>query len=520
MAANFSQVQRAVQKQALKLSQVQIQSLKYLELNALDLRGEIYSEVEKNPALEITGDRMEDGSFSVRTNGGPLSDNTKMGSESSSGEQKSRAFQEALESKADNRETLSAHLLSQFNLVSLPENQVLLGTKLIQNLDKSGCHILAPETFLLPGDTRDDLKKCLEVIQNLDPVGCCVKNFSESLLVQAKIKGNASDAALFILDGHFDFLNPPVPEKILKRIKNFVEEEKKKAFSKQSYDSLLALTEDDILASVEFIKTLDPKPARDFSQDENVYVIPEVKVEKILIKDVKPGDQETVVEIPGDEEFCFRLKMDDFYLPALSLSSDYVSIEKDKSVPDSAKDSIRSGIQNARMFMDMLEYRRQLIFFATREIVRSQVEFFRDGPGHLAVLSQKDISERLEVHESTISRMANSKFLDCEWGVYPVKYFFTSGISQSSKTENFPETNSTQEQKNISPVEQNKGAVSKDRVVFELKKIIESTPPGAKPLSDRKISELLLSMGIKVARRTIAKYRYQLNLGSSYERKK
>lgn len=498
MALNFVQTQRISQKQIQRLNQVQIQSLKYLAMNSFDLRDAVYAEANKNPALEIVKDEIEEGeNEGSRTSG--LSDYTRTGTASKSGEEKSDAFQSILESKADTRESLSEHLLFQFNVMNLKENQRVLGTKLIHNLDKNGFHILAPVSFLdFETDSQEDLEKCISIIQNLDPVGCCCSNIEESLFVQAKAVKNPPELALFILDGHLNFLNPPVASKVLKHITDFAREENEKAFNPKDYSFVKELSEEDVEEAIDFIKNLDPHPARNFSSNENAYIVPDVYVTKIPF--VKSGSTtDLVINGSGENAHSFLIKKASGIVPEIAVSKDYLDIARMKNLPEEQKKTVTESIQNARQIMEMIKYRQDTILEATCAIVEAQTEFFEKGPGYLEPLVQRQIAELLSVHETTISRLANEKYLQCEWGIFPMKYFFTTGVSQGSDKKS-GET------------------ISKDRIVFEMKKLIDAQKPGEKKLSDQKLCDILNAMGIKVARRTIAKYRSQLNIASSYDR--
>ncbi|MBP5402257.1 MAG: hypothetical protein J6Y36_03760 [Treponema sp.] len=510
MALKFTQSQRASQKQIQKLTQVQIQALNYLAMNNFDLREAIYSEADKNPALEITKDEIEDSDNSysegqVLLKNSALNDYTSTASVSKSAEEKADAYQKALESRADTRESLSAHLLFQFNVMNLPENQHILGTKLINNLDKNGFHILAPVSFInIKTDTQKDLDTCLDIIQNLDPAGCCCTSVEESLLVQARASKNPPDAAIFILDGHLNFLNPPVASKVLKKISDFVKEERKKSFNTVDYSFTDKFDEKQIEEAIEFIKNLNPRPARDFSSEDNAFIFADVYVEKISGSLNLNTNSGIVVNIPESRDTSFLIKTSHAYLPELSVSKEYLEISKMPGISEEQKKKLSESVSNAKQIIEMIQYREDTLLLATRAIVNAQMEFFKKGPGHLSPLVQKQIAELISVHETTVSRIANGKYLQCEWGLFPFKYFFTSGVSQGEQN------------KNGSP--DLKDAISKERIVFEMKKLIDAQKPGEKKLSDQKICDILNSKGIKVARRTIAKYRYQLNIASSYDR--
>lgn len=533
MALSFSQVQRISQKQSLKLSQIQIQSLNLLSLNSADFRSAIYTEVEKNPALEITRDSFEDGIETVSKSSGGLSDYTHISKAGRAEDDKSQAFQNVLESQADDRESLSEHLEFQLRTSKLTESQKTLGTKLIHNLDKDGFHILAPVSFLnLDENIPQDLEICLHTIQNLDPCGTCCANIGESLLVQARAQDEVPPAALFILETDLNFLYPPQPQKVLAKIKDYAAAESKKAFNTKDFSFVQNFTEDDIEDAIAFIKTLDPKPARDYSQNENSYIVPEVYVEKIPLVTNPEKMDDAFINGTGEGAHSFLIRTAQGLIPDVVVSKEYIDLAKEKSLPEEQKKKLSESVTNAKQFIDIIKYREQSIMTAACAIVERQTEFFEKGPGHLVPLTQRELAPILEVTESTVSRMANNKFLQCEWGIFPLKYFFTtgvvqekpklppdatgidiengvnfsSGISQASTTSAAPDSNETPD------------VVSKDKILFEIKQILDSQPAGAKKLSDQKLSDMLAARGIKVARRTIAKYRSQANIESSYNR--
>lgn len=511
MSLNFSQTQKASQKQVQKLNQVQIQSLKYLAMNSFDLRNEIYEEVEKNPSLEISSDiDVSDNFYSAeKKHSEHFSDNTRMSNASGAAQAKTEAFQEILESKADTSETLSEHLLSQFELIALPENQNELGKKLIHNLDKNGFHLLAPVSFLnYETDSEEDLKKCLSIIQNLEPCGCCCKNVEESLLIQAKAKNNPPAAALFILDGHIDFLDPPVASKVLKRIRDFVKEEKEKAFSNENFAFTEKFDEEQIQHAIKFIQSLDPYPAREFTPDENSFVVPEIFVKKIpLLKDnIVP--EFDIISGTGEGAHSFVIQTASGLLPEVTISKDYRELLKAKNLSSEERSTMEKLVIDGKAFIESLKYRNNSVFTAAVEIVKAQIDFFEKGPGNLVPFRQKDLAEILGVHETTISRLANSKYLECEWGLFPLKYFFVNGIAQTK----------TVGTSDCSTKENNAGIVSKDRILFEMQAILSSLSNSEKQLSDQKLADLLAQRGIKIARRTVAKYRSQIGVKSSYDR--
>ena len=509
---NFQQRASQKMERLQKMSRSQIMSLKLLSMSAGDMRGEIYSQAEKNPALRIKSDPLESGVSSSRveeTNVSRFSDNTRYARTDAKGNAASDNFQAALESNADDRETLAEHLEHQLNSMSLPDEERALCLRLIHNLDEKGFHILAPVSLLdksNPCHGETFLRRCIGIVQRMDPAGTCASGYLESLLVQAKISGKASPLTIFLLESHehFSFLSPPQIQKIQKKISDCLSEQEKLRFGTRDG---IRLTKDDISPdkigdALNFIRTLDPYPARNFGVSRTNFIAPDVIVKK------NPGDGEPSV-MPARE-----------FLPRLEISKEYISLIgstkiKDGDVSEKSERKkaelrfARDSVSEARLFIDSVAYRESTILKAAREIVRAQALFFENGPGHLAPLRQRDIAERLKVHETTISRMASSKYLECEWGIFPISYFFTNAVGEK-KESGAGEPESSQKT--------GREGVSKEAVKYEMAEILRSHEDGKKPLSDQKISELLAKKGINVARRTVAKYRSELSIGSSYGR--
>ena len=499
------------QTQSQKMSQTQIMSLNILAMSSADLRTEIYSQIAKNPALELKSDSLESGISSSHTtvsNFSKFSDNTHYARTSSSGELASDNFQAALESNADTRESLSDHLLHQLYSLKLTDEERFLCEKLIYNLDEKGFHILAPISFLNPENplhTDEFLSRCLHIVQNFDPVGTCTDNFRQSLFVQAKISGKASRLTLFLLEAndHFEFLNPPQIQKIQKKLSEFYAGRQKLKFQESQEFSISKedFTQEEIQHSLDFIKTLEPYPARNFGKSEAHFIAPDVIVSK------NPNAES------GEDEFLVSFARE--FLPRLEISKNYTDLIKSADIKDgdtgikserqkAELKFVRHSVNEAKVFIDSVLYRESTILKAAREIVSVQSEFFKRGAKFLVPLRQKDIAEKLSVHEATISRMANSKYISCEWGIFPVSYFFTNALTAPNS--------SSESKSSDSPL------LSKESVKYEISQILEEHKNDKKALSDQKISDILAVKGIKIARRTVAKYRTELNVNSSYER--
>ncbi len=488
--AGFDLSQTQTQTQTQIFSQKQIQSLEILSYGTEDLREAIYKASEENPALviskDITGPRGT----------GPK-DYTRLSSHiTASQKEASDNFASVLEAQADERESLQEHLLKQFRVLKLPENTLSIGEKLIRNLDDHGFHILAPFSLIEKNSKKETeaLEDAIKIIQSLDPIGTCTTNTKESLYIQALLNENASELTLFILNGHLDFLNPPQSEKVLKKIENYLREQSQ-LFAQSEIKhkpSREELTEENITSAINFIKTLDPFPARNFGTSGTHYITPDVYVEKRE----EPLDE-------NDKESIWNIRLSKERLPSLQLDS---SFEKFSEKSTEQNKLVNSSIKKAEDFLTALKFREDTLLRSTRLIVKHQRDFFLNGPGHLHPLKQADLARELGVHETTVSRMANSKFIQCEWGLFEFKYFFTNAVSR------------TKEESVKNTFAASSTDLSRDNVLHILKEILEEHKNDKKKLSDQKLSDMLAEQGIKVARRTVAKYRDMLNIESSYNR--
>ncbi|MCR4954401.1 MAG: hypothetical protein K6A43_10040 [Treponema sp.] len=495
MGQGQKQSQKQSQLQTQILSQQQIQALKFLAMPSRDLREEILSFANENPALEIVHDPLStniSSDFSSSINSANKNGNSSMfkdrihedysSTSSSAAYQKSQDAQAALEATQDRTQTLQQHLMNQLNLTKLPPDEYELCQKLIYNLDKDGCYgsMLAPESFLDKTKKNQNaamLERCLDRIQRMDPVGNCCKNIEESLYIQAKINGNASPLTLFILNGHLDFLNPPYPEKILRRLNKYKQEWHSKTFATPIILDKITLDEATIEETLLYIRQLNPHPAGEYISDTTIsdFDLPDVVLEVHKKQGRINSDDFERGRIILDDESYLQITKANGILPEVRISPDF-SFSKD-------------AVFKAKEFISKLQFRESSIFLQGCAIVWFQKDFFKFGPGHIKKLTRQQVAEKINVHESTVSRMTarkNNKFLRTEWGLFPANYFFSSG------TEDF----------------------SAEMVKAELKKILDSNP--GEKFSDSKLTAFLNERGIKVARRTVAKYRTQMGLVNSY----
>lgn len=467
---------KQVQSQRQKLSQNQIRALRYLEMGSQDLRDEIYKIAEENPAIEIVNDPLE-----LRSK----SSHSEKRISSVDGEK----LQQILENTEDRTETLQSHLMHQLNLMKLSPDEVEVSKKLIYNLDKNGFYgsSISPVTLLDRGRPLQNaamLTRCMERIQAMDPIGTCCKNWEESLFVQAKLSDDATPLTLFILDGHMDLLEPPEPAKVYDKLIKYQQDWHKKSFATEIILDKIKYSEEDVEDSIHFILHLNPLPAQGYSSDSGAdYEKPDVILEINRVEGPVATDDFSRGIITGDSKCHFQIKYASGVLPELKLS-DAFAFDKE-------------NYQKAQDIISNLAFRESSIVLQGCAIVSAQKSFFLKGPGELKGLTRREVAKMIGVHESTVSRMAarkGSKYIQTEWGLYPASYFFSSGVEQ----------------------EDSDIKVSSEVIKLQIQKILDEHKNSA--ISDSKLATLLNERGIKIARRTVAKYRSQLGISNSYGR--
>ncbi|MBS7261309.1 MAG: hypothetical protein KIG91_06605 [Treponema sp.] len=507
------QVQKASQKQIQRMSQKQIQAVRFLTLSTRDLREEIYKAVEENPALEIEEDVSVN--FDSFDDTMPPSRNSGMTSDE---------YERALENLEDNTETLQEHLLSQLNSMNIPQDVQTFCTQLIYNLDKNGCFGsgVKPETFLDRTNPHHDQKfieQCIGLVQGLDPIGCCAKNPEDSLLVQAKIIDSSQTLAIFLLDGNLEMVNPPEPSKVLRKVKDFQKAWHSKAFAPSLPIDSLKIDEDEIQNAINFILSLNPHPAAGFVHDSSragmqaadIALIVEKKEGSVSVDDFEKG----IIRI--DDNHFFAVRTPSGYLPRLRI----VPLFQKKSDKPEVQAFREKYLNQANDFLGNLHFRESSILLQGCQIVLEQKEFFIKGPGNLKPLTRRYIAQKIGVHESTVSRATgrhNPRFVQTEFGLFPLSYFFQSGVSGTAGV--VPGVRDVSGGHDASggkgPSGGHDAAKSADTVAFysadSVKYFIkqieeENEKAGKKKLSDQKICDILNEKGVHIARRTVNKYR-------------
>ena len=468
-----------VQQQRLNLSPQLMQSIKLMAMPFADLRDRIIEEAEKNPALEIVSDPFDDGSR-MAGSGMPSYDGPDVFAPSApGGDDESDEHQNFIEGALHRSATLQEHLLSQLGELRLSGPLRSLCELVVQNLDRDGFHVVNPEE--LPGaDDSALLSAALHTVRRLEPAGCASSGYHESLVMQARMLAHGPLSAdpllahtVDILENHFELLEKGRPDALVK------------ALSKKR-EAGFTLDLDEAEGVYEIIRSLDPFPGRAFDNTPESWVVPDVIVKRT-------EDEYSVVI--NDEE-----------IPVIGISPFFLELDDKKSLsPETSKgarDFAHESVKEAQWFMHTITRRNLTILKLARALVVFQRDFFSHGPAHIVPLRMKDIAEEIGMHEATISRAANGKYLQCEWGLFELKYFFSNQVGAAP-----PGPSSVSEG--------NGGRFSKQGVKETIREIIAGSK---ETLSDQKITEQLALRGINIARRTVAKYRGELTIGSSFDR--
>ena len=444
---NFNNSLELTQSQKLIMTTQLKQSLSILNMSKLELEEEIKREAENNPLVEVEKsgeinweEYIKDMDRSRRLDRTEISYNPDN--------------EVNLENLVKYSSNLYEDLKFQISLYKLTDKELEVCEYIIDSLDEDG-YLRTEEKVIVDTLKIDEelFEKCLISVQQLEPSGVGARSLSECLMIQMASLGIYNE----------------ILEEIVTKDLNLIANNKYKEISKKYNMSLQKCVE-----LINIIKTLDPKPGRTCSVEKSVYIQPDVTVEKI------------------DDEFIVYLNEKDSY--QIRINSYYKDILKNSQSDESAKEFIKERLNSATGLMKNIESRKTTVLKIAEEIVKAQDEFLRKGTKYIKPLKMKDIAEKLEFHESTISRGVNGKYMLTPFGVYEFRYFFSSAI----ETENNEMASSTSIKKII-----------KETIKDENKK---------KPLSDDHISKLLKEKGINVARRTVAKYREELGIPSSSKR--
>lgn len=351
---------------------------------------------------------------------------------------------------------LYSHLMWQLNMKSFDEEQKEVSVHIIGNLDEDGyLDIPLEEISQITGSPLEKVSETLRKIQNLDPVGVAARDMQESLLIQARFQGLEGTICEKIIMNHLKDLEGKRLDRLAKS---------------------LSITIQEVLTAVSIIQGMEPKPGRGFSDDETIYITPDIYVFKV-------GNDYEIVQ---NEDGLPKLRVNGYYKDVLR-SRD--------SLSENAKIYIQEKLRSAAWLIKSIYQRQKTIYRVTESIVRFQKDFLDNGITYLKPLVLRDIAEDIEMHESTISRVTTNKYVHTPQGLFELKFFFNSSINRVDGD-----------------------AVASGSVKEQIKKNIESENK-AKPYSDQEIADLLEKQNINIARRTVAKYRESMAILPSRKRK-
>ena len=473
--ANLQLRQSITLSQQLVMTPQLQQAIKLLQLSRLELIETIRQEIESNPILEEEMD-VED----ERITGGnelELIDPWKLPKEGVSEQAERESDWEAylsefqsrwVEDTTEDREypsfeaftsqktNLYSHLMWQLNLSKLTEEQKRIGEYIIGNLNEDGYLIVSiDELVKMTGHSKEEIEEVLGVIQNFDPVGVAARDTRECLLLQAR----------------FHKLGNTIVEKIIS--------EHLQNLSNKRYDLIaknLKISVDEVLKAVKIISGFDPKPGRRYSDEQTIYIVPDIYI-------VKVGDD---FEIILNEDGLPKLRINPFYRDLIS--------QKD-SVDEKTREYIQDKLKSAMWLIKSIHQRQRTIYRVTESILKFQREFFENGIAYLKPLVLRDVAEDVQMHESTISRVTSNKYVHTPQGIFELKFFFNSAVDGFDGK-----------------------AVSSETVKEKIREIIRSENK-KRPFSDQEIVEILKKHNINIARRTVTKYREALGILPSRKRR-
>lgn len=453
---NLAQEQKLIMTQQMQLS------IKLLQMSTYDLREYIEKEFSENPVLEAQYEDTKE--VSKEQDRLEYKELVKYLESDNYGSQSYGEYDEEGISPftfISKPESLTDYLEGQILELPIDEYMRSVCSYMVECLDQKGYLDIKKEELMNELDCSEEtFNRALIVIQNLEPAGIGARDLKECLEIQLERKGEYDPIVKEIIDNHLDDLADNRYQVIAKDL----DITPKKA---QDYGDL--------------IKTLEPKPSRGFyTGDEVGFIIPDAEIRNI------------------DGEFLILMK--DGVLPMLSVNPLYKDILKDSTNDKEATEYVKEKIVKAMFLIKSIEQRKSTLHKVLQKILEKQKDYFEKGEKYLKPMTLKEIAEKLEMHESTISRAIRDKYILTSMGTIKIKELFVNSISNKEKSDG-----------------------EEDVTVINIKKVLEEVikeEDKRKPLSDQAISEILKEKGMAISRRTVAKYREELGIKSSSKRKR
>jgi len=365
--------------------------------------------------------------------------------------------QTPLENTLSSTPGLQEYLTWQLSMSDATSAVREIATYLIGNIDEDGYLRVAREEIRAAGyQDEEEVEKALALVRSFDPPGICAFDLPDCLMLQIRALGIDNPLIEKIVTEHWpEFLNRQFPQ----------------------LSRTLGVGMSELQAVVEIIKNLEPKPGRKYSNERTIYVEPDVAVRKI-----------------GDE---YVIQLNEDGLPKLRISAAYRRMLRggNGAIGQEAAAYLKDKMRSAVWLIKSLDQRQRTIYKVADSIVRHQREFLDKGIEHLRPLVLRDVANDIGMHESTVSRVVSNKYIHTPRGLFPMKYFFHSGIDSSTGTD-----------------------VSSLSIKSKIARFI-ADEDSRRPHSDARIMQRLRAEGIQIARRTVAKYREELRIPSSSQRK-
>ena len=353
--------------------------------------------------------------------------------------------------------SLAEHLEWQVHMTQIEPEVADAAIAVIGNLDADGRLSATNEEIASMEKCAEEIvEQARQAVMRLDPVGCGARDVKDCLLVQLEVRGESERLATRLISDHFaDLQQHRLPH-----------------LSKQ-----IGVDVETLLEELQFIRTLDPYPGRRYSSEEPILISPEIYIEKL-----EENDDEYVIYFADDGS------------PRLRVSAQYQQMLS-QGVSNETKSFIREKMRSAVDLLRNIEHRRQTIYKVVESIVRRQKDFLDHGVQHIKPMMLKDIAEDIGMHLSTVSRVVNRKYAHTPQGVIELRRFFTEGMLNEDGEE-----------------------VSTRIIKLQIKKLIEEED-SHNPITDDQVVKILAKDGIKLSRRTVAKYRDQMQIPGSRERR-
>ncbi len=463
----LEQTQKLIMTPELKLA------ITLLQYSAMELQDHIQEALLSNPALEVAEPKDTEKTEETETAETESAENAakddfpweeyfrdmdlETGFPPPGRSPDSSEYLSAIENCSRIEGTMVEDLLGQLRMLPLSNREYSTAAYLVGNLDQKG--YLQGELEELTsalGVGVKELEAGLRIIQKLEPAGIGCRNLQECLMLQLKKLDSAS----------------PLAEDIVRHYLPAA------ADNRYSYiSSRLGSSEEEVRAAVDFIRTLNPKPGSVFGEGEETrYIIPDVIVEKVDDRYVIMGNDSSI--------------------PQLTISPFYQKMLKNSAGDEQVTAFVKRKIEKAFWLIRSIEQRRLTLYKVSQQIVDIQRPFFDHGIKKLKPLTLKEVALNVGVHESTVSRATANKFIQTPRGMFPLKFFFSSGLSGAGGTD-----------------------YSSHSIKTFICELVEAED-GARPYSDQRLAEIFKERGIDISRRTVAKYREEISIPASYKRRK